>query len=73
MWRVLDTAIDWFHLEGDAYVTVQPDAAGLIERAQFPGLQLDVPRMLAGDLAAVLRHVNGPATSEQRAGADSRE
>jgi Uma2 family endonuclease len=58
VWRVIEQAIDWFHLEDGQYVQVQPDADGVIESAQFPGLRLDVPRMLAGDLAAVLSRVS---------------
>lgn len=62
VWRVLDTAIDWFRLQDGSYVRIQPDDAGIVESDQFPGLRLDVPRMLAGDLAAVLSGVSaGPA------------
>lgn len=65
VWRVLDNAIDWFHLEGGQYLPVQPDEAGLIESAQFPGLRLNVSRMLAGDLAAVLGQAPGPMPGEK--------
>jgi Uma2 family endonuclease len=54
VWRVLDGAIDWFRLQEGAYVPVAPDERGVIESAVFPGLRLDVPKMLAGDLAGVL-------------------
>ena len=54
VWRVLDEAIDWFRLRGGEYTVVQPDAAGVVESEQFPGLQLHVPSLLAGDLAGVL-------------------
>jgi Uma2 family endonuclease len=54
VWRVLDGMIDWFRLEEDEYVWVEPDQDGVIETPQFPGLRLDVPKMLAGDLAGVL-------------------
>jgi Uma2 family endonuclease len=53
-WRVLDRAIDWFSLREGEYVRVEPDAQGVIESEAFPGLRLDVPKMLAGDLAGVL-------------------
>jgi hypothetical protein len=36
-----------------AYGHREPDPAGIIESVQFPGLRLDVPAMLAGDLAKV--------------------
>lgn len=54
VWRVLDHAIDWLRLQGGAYVRVEPDAAGIIESAAFPGLRLAVAAMLAGDRAGVL-------------------
>ena len=54
VWRVLDQAIDWFRLEGSEYVRIAPDERGVIESSTFPGLRLNVPKMLAGDLAGVL-------------------
>ena len=54
VWRVLDKAIDWFRLRDGGYVPVHPDAGGLIESEQFPGLRLRVASMLDGDLATVL-------------------
>jgi Uma2 family endonuclease len=53
-WRVLDGAIDWFRLQDGDYIKVEPDANGIIESSIFPGLRLDVPRMLAGDTTGVL-------------------
>jgi Uma2 family endonuclease len=57
VWRVEDRAIDWFRLQDGQYVLVDPDAHGLIESTQFPGLKLHVESMLAGDLGAVLAHL----------------
>jgi Uma2 family endonuclease len=54
VWRVIDGMIDWFRLRGDEYVWIEPDADGRIESEQFPGLRLDVPKLLAGDVAGVL-------------------
>ena len=54
VWRVLDGMIDWFRLREGEYVWVEPNEDGFIESAVFPGLRLNVPRMLAGDMAAVL-------------------
>lgn len=61
VWRVLDRAIDWFHLVDGGYVPVLPDADGVIESAQFPGLRLHLPSMLAGDLATVVARLGTPA------------
>jgi len=59
-WRVLDGAIDWFHLQEGEYVRVEPDENGIVESANFAGLRLHVPSMLAGDLAAVLAALQTP-------------
>ena len=37
-----------------AYVRLEPDAEGVIESEEYPGLRLHVPSMLAGDRAGVL-------------------
>lgn len=52
--RLLDGELDWFELRGGEYVRRTPDAAGIIESVQFPGLRLDVPALLAGDLPRLL-------------------
>jgi Uma2 family endonuclease len=49
VWRTLDRAIDWLRLRAGEYVRVEPDERGLIESEVFPGLRLDVAKMLAGD------------------------
>lgn len=54
VWRVLDEAIDWFELRDGAYIPREPDAEGIVESAQFAGLRLAVPSMLAGDAAGLL-------------------
>ncbi len=48
VWRVLDGAIDWFRPHEGAYRRVEPDTEGFIESMVFPGLRLQVERMLAG-------------------------
>jgi Uma2 family endonuclease len=54
LWRTLDGAIDWFRLREGAYIRIEPNAGGVIESDQFPGLRLNVPKILEGDLAGVL-------------------
>ena len=58
VWRVLDEAIDWFRLQDGEYVLVEPDADGIVESVQFPGLRLHIASMFAGNLAAVLAEVH---------------
>jgi Uma2 family endonuclease len=58
VWRVLNQAIDWFRLEAGEYVRVEPDERGVIESTTFPGLRLNVAKMLDGDLAGVLAELH---------------
>jgi Uma2 family endonuclease len=64
VWRVLDNAINWFVLRGDEYVLVEPNADGVIESDQFPGLRLHIHSMIAGDAAAVLAALRAPGAPE---------
>lgn len=52
VWQILEERIDWFRLDRGAYAPL-PSTNGVIESREFPGLRLNVPAMLAGDLAAV--------------------
>ena len=54
VWRVLDGAFDWFRLQGEAYVRIEPDDNGVIESMSVPGLRLNVQRLLAGDFRAAI-------------------
>ena len=55
LWRVEDEAIDWWTLRDGDYHAVEPDAAdGLLKSVVYPGLWLDKPAMLRGDMPAVL-------------------
>jgi Uma2 family endonuclease len=53
-WRVLNSAIDWFRLRDDRYERIEPNERRVIQSEVFPGLRLNVPKMLAGDMAGVL-------------------
>jgi Uma2 family endonuclease len=57
VWRTEDGAIDWFDLRDGKYAERTPDADGVIESREFPGLRLPVKEMLAKDRAAVLAAV----------------
>jgi Uma2 family endonuclease len=52
--RLLDAELDWFELRDGEYVRRSPGADGIIESVQFPGLRLDVPALLTGDLPRLL-------------------
>lgn len=66
VWRVLDERLDWFRLHEGEYVRVNPDAQGVIESAVFPGLRLNVPKLIAGDLAGVLAELDQPTGGSPR-------
>ncbi|NET56138.1 MAG: Uma2 family endonuclease [Symploca sp. SIO2E6] len=54
VWRVYDQKFDWFRLTEGKYIKLQPDAQGIIKSEIYPGLWLDVPALLSGNLAKVL-------------------
>lgn len=66
VWRVLDDAIDWFRLRDGEYLRVEPDAGGVIESETFPELRLNVPKLLAGDLAGVLAELQARRAPRRR-------
>jgi Uma2 family endonuclease len=68
VWHVPDRHIHWFVLRGERYGPLPPDGAGVFRSEVFPGLWLDAPALLRGDLAAVQACVQrGTATAEHAA------
>lgn len=66
--RVEDGELDWFLLEGGAYVRQQPDAVGLLRSRVFPGLCLDLPTLLRDDLRAIRSAVEQACAGPEHAG-----
>jgi Uma2 family endonuclease len=65
LWRILDKEFDWFTLHEGEYRRLTPGEDGLVRSHVFPGLWLDIPALLRGDLATVLASLQrGLATSE---------
>lgn len=54
VWQILENKLDWFSLQNGQYVSLSPDANGVIKSIVFPGLWLDVTALLADDMAKVL-------------------
>ncbi|MGB3614986.1 MAG: Uma2 family endonuclease [Elainellaceae cyanobacterium] len=54
VWRVYDRELDWFQLQDDRYISLQPNDAGVLCSAVYPGLWLAPTALLSGDLAKVL-------------------
>ncbi|MDJ1177881.1 Uma2 family endonuclease [Roseofilum sp. BLCC_M91] len=67
VWRVDDGELDWFRLENEKYIKLQPNADGIIKSKIFPGLYLNKAALLAGDLAQVFATLQiGLATPEHQ-------
>ncbi len=58
VWRVDDGAIDFFSLRNGKYEQLPRDEEGIVRSDIFPGLWLDVPAMLGGDLVSVFAAVD---------------
>jgi Uma2 family endonuclease len=54
VWRVLDREVDWFALRSSQYERLAPDTEAVLRSEVFPGLWLDAPALVQGDLARVL-------------------
>ncbi len=55
VWRTYSQQFDWFYLEAGEYQSLLPDAEGICQSRQFPGLWLAVEALLSGQLATVLQ------------------
>lgn len=65
VWQVYDQRLDWFRLSEGKYLSLSPDAEGVIRSQIFPGLHLTVAALLSGDLATVLMQLRrGLETAE---------
>lgn len=53
VWRVLDRAIDWYVLRQGTYQALAASSDGVLRSEILPGLWLDAPALLAGDLVRV--------------------
>ncbi len=72
VWRVYEEALDWFRLENEQYVRVEPNAEGVIESRVFPGLRLHVTALLKDDLPTVLAELKRGLASPEHAAFVSR-
>ena len=67
VWRVLDAAVDWLILREGSYEKLEPDEAGILRSAVFPGLWLNVTALLTGDMTAVLSTLQQGLASPEHA------
>jgi Uma2 family endonuclease len=54
VWQVMEERFDWFRMQDGEYISVAPDAEGIIRSQVFPGLWLAVKALLAGDMVQVI-------------------
>ncbi len=68
VWQIYENRVDWFKLEEGRYISLEPDADGVIRSMVFPGLWLAVPALQQGNLAVVLAVLQqGLQTAEHQA------
>ncbi|MGA9377294.1 MAG: Uma2 family endonuclease [Phormidium sp.] len=65
VWRVEDGEFDWFRLQQEEYIKLEPLENGIIRSQVFPGLWLDTAALLAGNLAKVLTVVQQGLASQE--------
>ncbi len=67
MWRRSDNQLDWFVLDPGEYVSLLPDAQGVIRSRKFPGLWLAVEALLEGNMVEVLATLQEGLSSPEHA------
>jgi Uma2 family endonuclease len=55
IYRVLDSAVDWFVLRDGKFVALEPNAEGVLQSECFPGLWLNTAALVQEDMAAVMK------------------
>ena len=68
VWQIFEQKIDWFSLQEGDYIALLPDQEGIIRSQVFPGLWLDLPAMLQGEMQRVLATLQaGMSSAEHQA------
>jgi Uma2 family endonuclease len=65
VWMVEEERIAWWALRDGEYVPLEPDPNGVLRSGVFPGLWLDAPALLRGELSQVLETVRAGARSPE--------
>ncbi|MFK0732460.1 MAG: Uma2 family endonuclease [Gloeotrichia echinulata GP01] len=68
IWQSLDNKLDWFSLQNGEYVSLEPDAEGVIKSRVFPGLWLDVQALRTGEMTQVLAVLQNGLNSQEHQG-----
>lgn len=67
VWQVRDRAIGWWELRAGRYVPLPEAPGGALCSRVFPGLWLDAPALLRGDMPTVLEHLQAGLRSLEHA------
>ena len=68
VWRTADECVDWFVLRDGDYKKMSATPDGILKSEVFPGLWLNEPALMNGDVAALTKTVEeGIATQEHAA------
>jgi Uma2 family endonuclease len=67
VWQIYERRLDWFYLHEDEYEQLQPNTDGIIRSQVFPGLDLNTPALLDGNLAQVLATVQASVQAAEHA------
>lgn len=54
VWQIFENKLHWWQLKEGEYVALEADAAGILRSQVLPGLCLDVPALLQGNMTQVL-------------------
>ncbi|MEG4804328.1 Uma2 family endonuclease [Microcoleus sp. ARI1-B5] len=64
VWQVMNRRIDWFSLQEEEYISLLPDAEGIIRSLVFPGLWLAVSALINGDLPSAIATLQAGLNSD---------
>jgi Uma2 family endonuclease len=67
VWQIYDRRVDWWALRDGEYQPLSADDAGVLRSEVFPGLWLDVPALIADNLAHLLATLQQGIASDEHA------
>jgi Uma2 family endonuclease len=67
VWQIYDRRVDWWALRDGEYQPLLADDAGVLRSKVFPGLWLDVPALIADNLANLLATLQQGLSSDEHA------
>lgn len=65
VWVVPEQIFHWFRLDHQIYVCQPPDQQGIIQSSTFPGLWLNIPALLSGEMLQVLETLQAGLNSPE--------